>query len=229
MIPFPSVPTKEGFATAVPSDPERIKPGADPYLDFVCDRILDGAEFVLPDALAVRGFYPRRRWSRGRPGPREPGNGVDRRPARTWCGGGRADTRADRACSEVGNGRRRRHGQLSAAARGFVNDGSGRRIPRCGRPARRRRAGCRRHEVRARLSQACLPSGTSPLARSRTLSSLWPYRPEEEERGPTIPARARCALPLCDRGCRTRSVCRGRPTGRGRGPSRRPNHSRRCC
>jgi hypothetical protein len=53
MIPFPSVPTEEGFATAVPSDPERIKPGADPYLDFVCDRILDGAEFVLPDALAV--------------------------------------------------------------------------------------------------------------------------------------------------------------------------------
>jgi len=53
MIPFPSVPTEEGLATAVPNDPERIKPGADPYLDFVCDRILDGAEFVLPDALAV--------------------------------------------------------------------------------------------------------------------------------------------------------------------------------
>jgi hypothetical protein len=53
MIPFPSVRTEEGFAKAVPSDREQILAGSDPYLDFVCDRILDGGEFVLPDALAV--------------------------------------------------------------------------------------------------------------------------------------------------------------------------------
>ena len=51
--PVPVRADEEGFATAVPSDAERIRPGADPYLDFVCDRILDGGEFVLPDALAV--------------------------------------------------------------------------------------------------------------------------------------------------------------------------------
>jgi hypothetical protein len=53
MIPFPTVRTEEGFAKAVPSSREEILPGRDPYLDFVCDRILDGADFVLPDPLAV--------------------------------------------------------------------------------------------------------------------------------------------------------------------------------
>ena len=53
MIPFPTVETVEGRLTAVPSDREQLLPGRDPYLDFVCDRILDGEEFVLPDSLAV--------------------------------------------------------------------------------------------------------------------------------------------------------------------------------
>ena len=53
MIPFPAVATEEGMAVRVPDDRAEIEPGVDPYLDFVCNRILDGGDFVLPDHLAV--------------------------------------------------------------------------------------------------------------------------------------------------------------------------------
>jgi hypothetical protein len=53
MIPFPSVPLDQGRPLRVPDDPEDLRPGSDPYLDFVCDRILDGGDFVLPDDLAL--------------------------------------------------------------------------------------------------------------------------------------------------------------------------------
>jgi CDP-glycerol glycerophosphotransferase (TagB/SpsB family) len=53
MIPFPAVRIRDGELAQVPSDPADVAPGHDPYLDFVCDRILDGQPFVLPDELAV--------------------------------------------------------------------------------------------------------------------------------------------------------------------------------
>lgn len=52
MIPFPTVPLEQGMPRAVPDDPSALRPGADPYLDFVCDRILDGGDFILPEELA---------------------------------------------------------------------------------------------------------------------------------------------------------------------------------
>jgi capsule polysaccharide export protein KpsC/LpsZ len=53
MIPFPAVKVVEGHPIAVPNDRGQLLPGRDPYLDFVCDRILDGGNFVLPDSLAL--------------------------------------------------------------------------------------------------------------------------------------------------------------------------------
>jgi hypothetical protein len=53
MIPFPVVTTAEGKSTKVPADRQDLLPGRDRYLDFVCDRILDGGDFVLPDSLAL--------------------------------------------------------------------------------------------------------------------------------------------------------------------------------
>jgi hypothetical protein len=55
MIPFPLVPLKQGEPQAVPDDLSALRPGADPYLDFVCERILDGGSFILPDELALAG------------------------------------------------------------------------------------------------------------------------------------------------------------------------------
>ena len=37
----------------MPSNREALLPALDPYLDFVCDRILGGGDFVLPDELAL--------------------------------------------------------------------------------------------------------------------------------------------------------------------------------
>ena len=53
MIPFPAVKVVEGRPIAVPSNREALLPALDPYLDFVCDRILGGGDFVLPDELAL--------------------------------------------------------------------------------------------------------------------------------------------------------------------------------
>ena len=55
MIPFPMVPLEQGLPRQVPDDPSALRPGADPYLDFVCHRILDGRDFILPDDLALPG------------------------------------------------------------------------------------------------------------------------------------------------------------------------------
>jgi hypothetical protein len=53
MVPFPAVNTVEGHATQVPDNGGQLLPGKDPYLDFVCERILKGGDFVLPDSLAL--------------------------------------------------------------------------------------------------------------------------------------------------------------------------------
>ena len=52
-IPFPALRIEDGRVAAAPADAAAIAPGADPYLDFVCDRIIDGGPFVLPDDLAL--------------------------------------------------------------------------------------------------------------------------------------------------------------------------------
>ena len=51
MIPFPVVQADAGRVNAVPRSEQEIVPGADPYLDWICGRILDGESFGLPDAL----------------------------------------------------------------------------------------------------------------------------------------------------------------------------------
>ena len=60
-IPFPAVEAKSAGLSAVdidaleriPTRSEELAPGADPYVDFVCDRILGGGDFVLPEALVA--------------------------------------------------------------------------------------------------------------------------------------------------------------------------------
>jgi len=52
MIPFPVMEAREGKVVRVPRTAAELAPGADPYLDWICARILDGAHFGLPDELA---------------------------------------------------------------------------------------------------------------------------------------------------------------------------------
>jgi hypothetical protein len=52
MIPFPALRARGGQVQALPRTAAEIAPGADPYLDWICARILDGADFGLPDELA---------------------------------------------------------------------------------------------------------------------------------------------------------------------------------
>jgi hypothetical protein len=60
-IPFPAVEAKTSGLSAgdidalerIPTRATELAPGADPYVDFVCDRILDGGDFVLPEALVA--------------------------------------------------------------------------------------------------------------------------------------------------------------------------------
>jgi hypothetical protein len=52
MIPFPAVRAQGGRVVRLPSGAAELAPGADAYLDWICDRILDGGEFGLPDRLA---------------------------------------------------------------------------------------------------------------------------------------------------------------------------------
>jgi hypothetical protein len=52
MIPFGLVETERGKVKRVPRKAAALAPGADPYLDWICERILDGGEFGLPDELA---------------------------------------------------------------------------------------------------------------------------------------------------------------------------------
>jgi hypothetical protein len=58
MIPFPLVEAEEGRVTKLPTRPEEIAPGANPYLDWICDRILDGGSFALPDELVSPSGRP---------------------------------------------------------------------------------------------------------------------------------------------------------------------------
>jgi hypothetical protein len=53
MIPFESVVSDRGRLTGVPVSGEALLPGRNAYLDFVCDRILNGVEFFLPPELAL--------------------------------------------------------------------------------------------------------------------------------------------------------------------------------
>jgi hypothetical protein len=53
MIPFPLVRSVNGRLAPLPVSAEQLLPGRDPYLDFICDRILNGGDFVLPSALAL--------------------------------------------------------------------------------------------------------------------------------------------------------------------------------
>jgi hypothetical protein len=53
MIPFPAIAAAGPKVTRLPSARAELQPGRDPYLDFVCDRILDGKDFFLPEELAL--------------------------------------------------------------------------------------------------------------------------------------------------------------------------------
>jgi hypothetical protein len=53
MIPFRHVTTIGDRLTGVATSAEDLLPGRDPYLDFICDRILDGGDLFLPPGLAV--------------------------------------------------------------------------------------------------------------------------------------------------------------------------------
>jgi hypothetical protein len=52
MIPFPSIAARDGRVKRFPRRAAELVPGADPYLDWICERILDGQDFGLPDELA---------------------------------------------------------------------------------------------------------------------------------------------------------------------------------
>ncbi len=53
MIPFRRVSCDDGRVRRFPRSATELAPGADPYLDWICERILDGEHFGLPDNLAV--------------------------------------------------------------------------------------------------------------------------------------------------------------------------------
>ena len=53
MIPFGAVEPEFGKPASAPDDAAALRPGADPWLDFICDRILDGGDFTLPDELVL--------------------------------------------------------------------------------------------------------------------------------------------------------------------------------
>jgi Capsule polysaccharide biosynthesis protein len=52
MIPFGPVAARDGRVERFPRLAAELAPGADPYLDWICERILDGQDFGLPDELA---------------------------------------------------------------------------------------------------------------------------------------------------------------------------------
>jgi len=56
VVPFPVLPIVDGEVRRAPAMAREIAPGADPYLDFVCDRIFDGEPFVLPDELTLTSW-----------------------------------------------------------------------------------------------------------------------------------------------------------------------------
>jgi hypothetical protein len=52
MIPFPLVEIEDGRVKRFPRQAAALAPGADAHLDWICERILDGGDFGLPDELA---------------------------------------------------------------------------------------------------------------------------------------------------------------------------------
>ena len=56
MIPFPLIGAEAGKVKRFPREAAALEPGADPYLDWICERILDGGSFGLPDELARVAF-----------------------------------------------------------------------------------------------------------------------------------------------------------------------------
>jgi hypothetical protein len=54
MLPLPPVQTAKGHVVSLPADASAIAAGADPHVDWIIDRILDGGPFHLPEELAVR-------------------------------------------------------------------------------------------------------------------------------------------------------------------------------
>jgi Capsule polysaccharide biosynthesis protein len=52
MIPFPLIDARDGKVRRLPRRAAELAPGANPYLDWICERILDGGHFGLPDELA---------------------------------------------------------------------------------------------------------------------------------------------------------------------------------
>jgi hypothetical protein len=52
MIPFRLIGAENGKVKRFPREASALAPGADPYLDWICERILDGGDFGLPDELA---------------------------------------------------------------------------------------------------------------------------------------------------------------------------------
>jgi hypothetical protein len=53
MIPFTAVENRGNEILRLPRDARELAPGSDPHLDFVCDRIIDGGELLLPRELAL--------------------------------------------------------------------------------------------------------------------------------------------------------------------------------
>ena len=53
MLPFPPVEVAGGHVQRVPLTADELVPGADPHVDWILDRILDGGLFPLPDELAL--------------------------------------------------------------------------------------------------------------------------------------------------------------------------------
>ncbi|MFZ2113845.1 MAG: hypothetical protein WAU77_08955 [Solirubrobacteraceae bacterium] len=56
MVPFPLIGSDGGKVKRFPREAAALAPGADPYLDWICERILDGGSFGLPDELARVAF-----------------------------------------------------------------------------------------------------------------------------------------------------------------------------
>lgn len=59
MVPFPVMSARGPRVIDLPASEQDLAAGADPYLDWICDRILDGGEFWLPDELATAGSTER--------------------------------------------------------------------------------------------------------------------------------------------------------------------------
>lgn len=60
MLPLPPVEVTAGHVTRMPTAASDIAPGADPHVDWICDRILDGSPFTLPEALTLPPAAARR-------------------------------------------------------------------------------------------------------------------------------------------------------------------------